>query len=115
MLINDHQGWWKKVTKTAKSTGSNVSSEVVTAEASISHPISAASRHCNPKQGSSSQAAEPGDLGVERPNQIVLKTFPARLFSGKKILSTVPGMVAEAACNTSSRQTLHSTTHAESS
>uniref|UniRef100_A0A8C9YYB0 TTF-type domain-containing protein n=1 Tax=Sander lucioperca TaxID=283035 RepID=A0A8C9YYB0_SANLU len=34
--------------------------------------------------GLETRAAEPGDLGVEEPNQIVLKTFPARLFSGKK-------------------------------
>ncbi len=26
----------------------------------------------------------PGDLGVEKPNQVILKNFPARVFSGKK-------------------------------
>ncbi|ROI93613.1 hypothetical protein DPX16_3283 [Anabarilius grahami] len=35
------------------------------------------------KQGSS-QVAAPGDLGVEKPNQVILKNFPARVFSGKK-------------------------------
>ena len=92
--------------KDGESTGCNVSSEeeVVTAEASISL-ISAASRHCNPKQGSSSQAAEPGDLGFEKPNQIVLKTF-LHAFSQAKNNLTAPGMVAEAGWNTPSMQTL---------
>ncbi len=35
------------------------------------------------KQGSS-QVEAPGDLGVEKPNQVILKNFPARVFSGKK-------------------------------
>ncbi len=35
------------------------------------------------KQGSS-YVKSPGDLGVEKPNQVILKNFPARVFSGKK-------------------------------
>ncbi len=34
------------------------------------------------KQGSS-QVEAPGNLRVEKPNQVILKNFPARVFSGK--------------------------------
>ena len=49
-------------------------------EANVSHPIDIAIRQ------RSSQESEPaGDLGIDQPNQVVIKNYPSRLFSGEKI------------------------------